>query len=87
MVITAAAMQEARKVAPHQANAFIAAMTAAFALGQIAGPIAVSVLAGTRGEFATPLVLAAVLLIAGAALLVRRQSAVFTVTHAKEDTP
>ena len=87
MVITAAAMQEARKVAPHQANAFIAAMTAAFALGQIAGPIAVSLLAGTRGEFATPLVLAAVLLIAGAALLVRRQSAVFTVTHAKEDTP
>jgi MFS family permease len=86
MVITAAAMQEARKVAPHEASAFIAAMTAAFALGQIAGPVAVSVLAGTRGEFTTPLILAAVLLVAGAVLLVRAPS--FTVsTQRTEDTP
>jgi MFS family permease len=71
MVITATAMQESRKAAPLQTNAFIAAMTAGFALGQIAGPVAVSVLAGSRGEFATPLILAAVLLLTGAALLVR----------------
>jgi hypothetical protein len=64
-------MQESRKAAPLQTNAFIAAMTAAFALGQIAGPVAVSVLAGSRGEFSTPLMLAAVLLLTGAALLVR----------------
>lgn len=74
MVITAAAIQEARKTAPLEANAFIAAMTAAFALGQIAGPVAVSVLAGARNAYDAPLVCAAALLIAGAALLVRTRA-------------
>ena len=71
MIITAAAIQEARKASPHEANAFIAAMTASFALGQIAGPVAVSVLAGTRGAFDAPLACAAALLLTGAGLLVR----------------
>ena len=72
MVITAAAIQEARKAAPREANAFIAAMTASFALGQIAGPVAVSALAATDGAFDAPLAAAAALLFAGAALLARR---------------
>jgi predicted MFS family arabinose efflux permease len=71
MVITAAAMQEARKVAPQHAPALIALMTSAFALGQIAGPLAVSGMAGARGDFAMALSTAAVLLLLGAGLIVR----------------
>jgi predicted MFS family arabinose efflux permease len=75
MVITAAAIQEARKAAPEALSAFIAAMTASFALGQIAGPVAVSLLADTGGEFDAPLACASALLIVGAALLARRAHA------------
>jgi predicted MFS family arabinose efflux permease len=72
MVITAAAIQEARRSAPEQTNAFIAAMTASFALGQIAGPVAVSLLAGTGDVYAAPLACASALLVVGAVLLAAR---------------
>jgi len=42
MVITMAGMQEARRVAAERARPLMAAMTAAFAFGQIAGPLWVS---------------------------------------------
>ena len=46
VVITMAGLQEARRVAPDQAGSLIAAMTAAFAGGQILGPVLVSLAAG-----------------------------------------
>lgn len=68
MVITLAALQEARRVAGPGARMLIAAMTSAFAAGQIAGPLTVGAAAGAGG-FATGLVLAAALLAASALLL------------------
>jgi MFS family permease len=70
MVITLAALQEARRVAGPGARMLIAAMTSAFAAGQIAGPLTVGAAAGAGG-FATGLLLAAALL-AASALLLRR---------------
>jgi len=86
MVVTAAAIQEARRTAPLEANAFIAAMTAAFALGQIAGPVAVSVLAGSRSAYDAPLVCASALLVAGAVLLAGGKARPSPATG-KEETP
>jgi MFS family permease len=66
MVVTMAGMQEARRVAGTRARGLMAAMTAAFALGQIAGPLLVSGLADLRGGFSVALAFAAVLLAASA---------------------
>lgn len=46
MVATVAGLQQARALAPQQPAPLLARMTAAFALGQIAGPLAVRALAG-----------------------------------------
>ena len=63
MVATLAAMRAAREVAP-RANRLVAAMTTAFAVGQLAGPLLV------RGDdLAAPSVLAAAVLLATAAAL------------------
>jgi len=62
MVITMAGMQDARRVAGPHARALIAAMTSAFALGQILGPAIVSLLVQSTGGFAPALVLAASML-------------------------
>ncbi|OWW21694.1 hypothetical protein AYR66_21590 [Noviherbaspirillum denitrificans] len=67
MVITLAALQEGKRIAGSNATVLIAAMTSAFAAGQIIGPLTVS---GSSG-FSTALIIAAVLL-AGSALLLRR---------------
>jgi MFS family permease len=75
MVITAAAMQEARRVAPREAAALIGVMTSAFAIGQILGPLTVSAAASAVGGFKTPLVIASVVLLCGAALIVRPHGA------------
>jgi MFS family permease len=73
MVITMYAVQEARTVAGAHARPLIGAMTAAFALGQIVGPLLVRGSATGAVQFAGPLLLAAIILLAsGAALLVRR---------------
>ncbi|MCE9638581.1 MAG: YbfB/YjiJ family MFS transporter [Betaproteobacteria bacterium] len=69
VVITVAALREARRLAPGHAGSLIAAMTASFALGQIAGPVIAAYLVTWRGDFVWPLILAATaLLIAGALL-------------------
>jgi predicted MFS family arabinose efflux permease len=60
MVVTMAGMQEARRVAAPQPRALMAAMTSAFALGQILGPVSVSLLA--QAGFTPALVLAAAML-------------------------
>jgi predicted MFS family arabinose efflux permease len=70
MVITMAGMQEARRVAGARAQALMAAMTSAFAVGQIIGPISVSALTAATGGFAPALVIAASLLGLSALLLI-----------------
>ena len=67
MVITLVAMQEARQVAGADPRPLIATMTAAFAAGQIAGPLTVS---GNAG-FSSSLIVAAALLIISTLLLRR----------------
>ena len=69
MVITMAGMQEARLVAGEHARALMAAMTSAFALGQIAGPPSVSLVVGANGGFSEALLAAASLLAASACAL------------------
>jgi predicted MFS family arabinose efflux permease len=69
MVITMAGMQEARLVAGEHARALMAAMTAAFALGQIAGPLGVSFVVDADGGFSVALLVAASLLAASACAL------------------
>lgn len=60
MVATLTGMQEARRIAPpQQAQSLMAAMTAAFALGQIIGPLLVNLLSSQADDFSTPLLIAA----------------------------
>jgi predicted MFS family arabinose efflux permease len=72
MVITMAGMQEARLVAGEHARALMAAMTSAFALGQIAGPLGVSFVVDADGGFSVALLVAASLLAASAYALAHR---------------
>lgn len=73
VVITMVGLQEARTVAGPQAPRLMAAMTAAFAAGQIVGPLLVSLIVGLGGGFSVALVIAGGVLLAGVAFLVRRQ--------------
>ncbi|HTM60744.1 MAG TPA: YbfB/YjiJ family MFS transporter [Burkholderiales bacterium] len=66
MVITMVGMQEARRIG---GPALMAAMTAAFATGQIAGPLAVSALAQMRGGMLAALSVAAASLVLSALAL------------------
>ena len=74
MVITMAGMQEARRVAGPHARALMAAMTSAFALGQILGPVIVSFLVQSTGGFVPALILAAAMLAVSAVALTRGAS-------------
>lgn len=69
VVITMAGLQEARRLAGSRARVLIAGMTAAFALGQIAGPLAASALVQWSGGFTPALLFAAALLAASAMAL------------------
>jgi predicted MFS family arabinose efflux permease len=71
MVVTMQGLREARRVAGTSATAFIAVMTAGFALGQIAGPLVVSAVAHVSHGFAAALVGAAVVVLAAAVSLWR----------------
>jgi predicted MFS family arabinose efflux permease len=71
VVITQVGMQEARAVAGAHARTLIAAMTSAFALGQIVGPLAGAYWVRATGGFSGALVLAAALLVISAAALLR----------------
>lgn len=77
--ITLFVMQDARRIAPRGASAFIGLLTSAYALGQILGPPLAGALIGLKGSaaagFTLALQLAAAALLAGAAglvLLIRR---------------
>lgn len=76
MVITLAGLQEARRLAPQRPAGLMAVMTSMFAVGQILGPVLVSVLAGKSWGFTLALAVATVLLAASALALWRsRQTA------------
>jgi predicted MFS family arabinose efflux permease len=66
MLLTMAAMQEARRVAGRDSTRLIAAMTASFAVGQLAGPVVVGLLASQADALRTASLAAALLLVAGA---------------------
>ena len=66
MVITMVGMQEARSVGGVRATRLMAALTSAFALGQIVGPISVSLVVGAGGDVSTALVIACVALVVSA---------------------
>jgi predicted MFS family arabinose efflux permease len=72
MVITMYAVQEARVVAGAHARPLIGAMTAAFALGQIVGPLMVRGSAGDGTQFDGPLLVAAIILLVSGAVLLKR---------------
>lgn len=74
MVATMAGLKEARQTAGTRPARLMAAMTAAFATGQIAGPVMVSFVAGSGGRVVTALLTACVLLAAGACALIRWKS-------------
>ncbi len=69
MVATMTGMQEARLVGGTQARVLMAAMTSAFATGQIVGPLAVSYLALAGGGFFQALLAACGLLLVSAGTL------------------
>jgi predicted MFS family arabinose efflux permease len=71
VVITLAATQEARRLAPAAATGLVAAMTAAFALGQILGPVLVSLAARSHAGMDGLLGFSAALLAASAVVLFR----------------
>jgi predicted MFS family arabinose efflux permease len=73
MVITMAGLQETRRVAGPNALALMAAMTSAFALGQILGPVIVSFLVQSTGGFAPALILAAATLAVSAISLLQKE--------------
>jgi predicted MFS family arabinose efflux permease len=67
VVATLAGVQVAREVAGAAAHVLVAAMTAAFAASQVAGPIVVSFLVERSGGFSGALILASATLVASAA--------------------
>jgi hypothetical protein len=70
MVVTMAGLQEARRVAGASAPRLIAAMTAAFAVGQLVGPYTVTSLGpGVSAGLARPHAIAAAVLLLGLAAL------------------
>jgi predicted MFS family arabinose efflux permease len=75
MVVTMVGMQEARREAGAAARTLIGAMTAAFAAGQIAGPLVVGALAHVENGFAYALFAAAAPLMLAAWLLGEREPA------------
>ena len=73
MVITMVGLQEGRRIAAGHA-ALMAAMTAGFAVGQIAGPAFASLLIHAGGRLEHALLVACVLLIASACALIPRRT-------------
>jgi MFS family permease len=69
MVITMAGIKEVLRVAGPRASQGIGMMTAAFAAGQIAGPLTVSLLAGSSSAFRVASIIAALALVVGNCVL------------------
>jgi predicted MFS family arabinose efflux permease len=79
MVVTMAGMQEARRVSPGIATRMMSAMSASFALGQLLGPLMVRGGPTAVQALVAPSIVAALLLLAGAAALwITSPASVFT---------
>lgn len=87
MVTTMVAIEEGRRVGGVHAKELIAAMTAAFAAGQIIGPIAASLTVSMTGDLSVALLTGGVVLIIGAAglLTFRREQRPIS-SSAEEET-
>jgi hypothetical protein len=72
MVNGLACMQEAKAIAGTHATGLLAAATASFAIGQILGPIAISLLGNSEARFDVALCAAAAVLVISAFALARR---------------
>jgi hypothetical protein len=72
MVITMAAVQAARAIAGPQPVGLLSAMTAAFAIGQLLGPLSARALLNTGGGLPSALLIASGVLAAGACALYER---------------
>ncbi|HMN82252.1 MAG TPA: YbfB/YjiJ family MFS transporter, partial [Burkholderiaceae bacterium] len=79
MVATMSGLQEARRIGGAQAPRLTAALTSAFALGQLLGPLAVSASARLGDPIIAPSLLAAALLLVGTWALRDRRPAPATV--------
>jgi MFS family permease len=79
MAATMAAIGEARAVGGAHAERLIAIMTAAFAIGQIVGPLAVSALVGRGGTFAPALLAASGLFVVSAVALLHKARSTATI--------
>ena len=77
MVITLVALQEAKPVAGSYATVLIAAMTCAFAIGQILGPLMIHTGTGSSEDFSTGLIVASILLACSTLLLKRNTSTLY----------
>lgn len=87
MVTTMVAIEEGRRVGGVHAKELIAAMTAAFATGQIVGPIAASLTVSLTGDLSVALLIGGVVLIVGAAgLLTFRRNGQSIPSSAEEET-
>jgi hypothetical protein len=73
VVVTLVGMQEARRVAGERAARLMAAMTAAFAAGQILGPLFVAAAAGAGGTLPGAMAAAGFVLLASAGALIPRR--------------
>lgn len=82
MINTMGGMQEAQMVGGPHATRLMAVMTAAFATGQIGGPLLVTYTVGPHGDFSRPLLIACLLLVVSAVALSRPRPAVYA-TSAK----
>jgi hypothetical protein len=71
MVVTMTGIQEARRIAGAAAPRLIAVMTAAFAVGQLVGPFTVTSFSSSAADVTVPHAIAAVVLVLGAAGIVR----------------
>ena len=83
MIPTMTGMQEARMVGGSHATSLMAVMTAAFATGQIGGPLLVTYAVGLKGDLSRPLLVACLLLVVSAGALCRPRP--FLYASATED--
>jgi MFS family permease len=72
MPIVMVVMREARLLAPHDHTRLIAALTTAFGIGQIVGPLTAAWLAARQHSFDASLLLAALVLLVAAGLAMLR---------------
>jgi hypothetical protein len=80
MINTMSGLQEAQIVGGSHATSLMAVMTAAFATGQIGGPLLVTYAVGPSGDLSRPLLIACLLLVVSAGALSRPRPVVYAIS-------